>query len=232
MTNPHPRPSRFSPEQIARALRNDILAGNLKPGERIVERDVGARFCTSRGPVREALRLLQTDRLVSIESYRGAKVAEPTTDEIVEMFEARAAVYGLVARLAARRASPATIQSACASIATILPLIERAHGDMQITRTIMRNASATLNLLAAASRSDYVRGLFDECMQRTSWHISYFAVSQVHDTMRHYVAWRKLSNGLAARDPGLAGDGAREVAHATLADALHAFPQLFPSVDP
>lgn len=221
--------SKQSPDLIAGALRKDILSGRMKPGDRIVERDLGTRFGTSRGPAREALRLLQNDRLVSIDPYRGARVAEPTIDEILEMFEARAAVYGLVARLAVRRASTDVLAQACERIAALIPLIGLVHGDMQTTRTVMRLASETLNLLAESSRSDYVRHMFDECVQRTSWHISFFAVSRVSDPLRHEMAWRKLANGLSTRDPGLAGDGAREIAHATEADALHALSQLLPN---
>ena len=48
-------------QQIADVLREDIIRGKIKPGERIVEEDIAEKFHVSRGPVREALRFL-TDR--------------------------------------------------------------------------------------------------------------------------------------------------------------------------
>jgi len=83
------------PEQIAARLSERIVAGNYPPGQRIMEQAVSAEFAVSRGPVREALRLLEKDGLVTILARRGAQVTNLTIPEVKEIFDIRAALNGL-----------------------------------------------------------------------------------------------------------------------------------------
>lgn len=73
-------------ETVARNLENDILAGRLRPRERLIETELADRFSVSRAPVREALRMLEQEGLVS-KSPRGLEVSEPSLDEMREAFE-------------------------------------------------------------------------------------------------------------------------------------------------
>lgn len=66
---------------ILQALREAIASGELMPGDRLVERDISARTGVSRGPVREAILVLEQEGLVVSHSYRGAQVAEVSADE-------------------------------------------------------------------------------------------------------------------------------------------------------
>jgi DNA-binding GntR family transcriptional regulator len=83
------------PEQIAARLSERITAGTYAPGRRVLEQEVSAEFGVSRGPVREALRLLEKDGLVTILPRRGAQVTRLTTAEVREIFDIRAALNGL-----------------------------------------------------------------------------------------------------------------------------------------
>jgi DNA-binding GntR family transcriptional regulator len=83
------------PEQIAARLAERIVAGNYPPGQRIMEQVVSAEFGVSRGPVREALRLLERDGLVTILPRRGAQVTRLSIEEVREIFDIRAALNGL-----------------------------------------------------------------------------------------------------------------------------------------
>jgi DNA-binding GntR family transcriptional regulator len=67
------------------ALREAIANGDLRPGDRLVERDISARTGLSRGPVREAILVLEQEGLVVSQSYRGAAVAEVSTEEVENM---------------------------------------------------------------------------------------------------------------------------------------------------
>jgi DNA-binding GntR family transcriptional regulator len=89
------------PEQIAARLSERIVAGNYPPGQRIMEQAVSAEFGVSRGPVREALRLLERDGLVTILPRRGAQVTLLSTGEVREIFDIRAALNGLRDRMIA-----------------------------------------------------------------------------------------------------------------------------------
>jgi DNA-binding GntR family transcriptional regulator len=87
--------TRSLPEQIATRLAERILGGIYAPGERIREESLAAEFAVSRGPAREALRLLEKDGLITIVPRRGAMVTKLTVDEVREIFEIRAVLNGL-----------------------------------------------------------------------------------------------------------------------------------------
>jgi len=90
-------------DQIAAALAAAISRGEYKPGDRIHEQAVSTRFGVSRGPIREALRILDKQGLVSILPRRGARVTNPSVDEVNHIFEIRAVLLGLAVRTLAER---------------------------------------------------------------------------------------------------------------------------------
>lgn len=91
-------------EQIAGVVGEKILQGEYVPGQRIPEQTLSEAFHVSRGPVREALMLLATERLVVIEPRRGARVTQLSAEEVVEIFMIRASLVGLASRLFTERA--------------------------------------------------------------------------------------------------------------------------------
>jgi DNA-binding GntR family transcriptional regulator len=86
---------------LERELEHLILAGELKPGERLNEIQISTRFGTSRGPLREATRSLQAKGLVDIIRNRGVFVRSVSAKEALEIYEVRAAIFGLAGRLLA-----------------------------------------------------------------------------------------------------------------------------------
>lgn len=89
------------PEQIAAQLSERIVSGAYTPGQRVMEQAIAEEFDVSRGPVREALRLLEKEGLVMILPRRGAQVTNPTIEEVNEIFDIRAMLNGLRDRLIA-----------------------------------------------------------------------------------------------------------------------------------
>ena len=87
-------------EHIKKALLQRILDGEYKPGERIVETHIAQEFEVSQGPVREALRELESLRLVVTEPHRGARVRQVSIDELVEIYPVRAALEDVAGRAA------------------------------------------------------------------------------------------------------------------------------------
>lgn len=77
--------SRSLGEQIANQLREDILAGRIAVGEALREVPLAERFGVSRGPVRDALRLLKQEGMLAAASKGGLKVAPPAPDSIREL---------------------------------------------------------------------------------------------------------------------------------------------------
>ena len=84
-------------------LEQDIVTGALRPGARLDEQSLAARFDVSRTPIREALMQLATAWLVTLQSRRGAFVASLSLKEIIERFEVMATLEGACGALAARR---------------------------------------------------------------------------------------------------------------------------------
>jgi len=91
------------PERVAAELREAIRTRRIKPGTRLVEERLAQDLGVSRNPVREAIRSLAAEGLVTITARRGAVVAGVTQQEAREIVEVRALLEGHNARLAARR---------------------------------------------------------------------------------------------------------------------------------
>ncbi|MGY6410182.1 MAG: GntR family transcriptional regulator [Alkalilacustris sp.] len=114
------RPVSATALRVADLLRDRIVRGELLPGARIVERALSAELAVSRTPVREALKLLQADRLIEISLHRGAQVTRYTADEAAGLFDILGVMEGLAAeRLAERLAEGPSPR--CASDATPAP---------------------------------------------------------------------------------------------------------------
>ena len=107
-------------------MREDILAGRLEQGTRLVECDLTARFGVSRGPVREALRRLAAEGLIEHTAHRGAEVRRLSARAIAELFQIRVEMEALAARLAAERADEDARASFFAAIAPIFDERRRA----------------------------------------------------------------------------------------------------------
>ena len=76
-------------DYVADQLRQGIIVGALKPNQRLVEEELAASMQTSRGPVRDALRLLEAEGLVVRQSHRGAFVTELTYEDVLEIYSIR-----------------------------------------------------------------------------------------------------------------------------------------------
>ena len=79
-------------QQIADVLREDIIQGKIKPGERIVEEDIAEKFHVSRGPVREALRHIGEEGFVVYESHKGSTVKTISYEEMQEKYLVRSTI--------------------------------------------------------------------------------------------------------------------------------------------
>src|SRR3954468_5597360 len=104
-------------EEIARVLRQQIVEGALAPGERLSERDLGARLGVSRTPLREALRLLAGERLVEVQPRRGARVAPLDSNVVEDVYPVLACLERLAVDLACRQIGEAQLDELGAVVA-------------------------------------------------------------------------------------------------------------------
>lgn len=82
-------------EIVAENIRAAILAGNYKPGDRLVEQELSDSFGTSRGPIREAMKILTSEGLIKHRKNHGAVVSAPTFDDVLEVYAMRMALGAL-----------------------------------------------------------------------------------------------------------------------------------------
>jgi DNA-binding GntR family transcriptional regulator len=91
-------PKESTAEVVAGQLRSALARGELKPGDRLIEVDLAEAFKVSRGPVREAIRLLANEGLVVLRKNRGAVVATPTLDAVLEVYAVRREIGAIAIR--------------------------------------------------------------------------------------------------------------------------------------
>ena len=91
---------------VFQTLRQAILRGELKPGERLMEIHLAQRLGVSRTPVREAIRKLELEGLVLMIPRKGAVVAEITVSDLEDVLEVRLALEELAVKHACRRITP------------------------------------------------------------------------------------------------------------------------------
>ena len=89
-----------SAEQAAAHIRQGIIAGDLRQGERLRQDDLAHELGVSRIPIREAIIVLDHEGWLRLESNRGTYVAALETDDVRDHYELRGLVLGLVARRA------------------------------------------------------------------------------------------------------------------------------------
>ena len=88
---------------VFNTLRQAILRGELKPGERLMEIKLANKLGVSRTPIREAIRKLELEGLVLIIPRRGAEVAQITEKSLRDVLEVRRSLEALAVRLACER---------------------------------------------------------------------------------------------------------------------------------
>ncbi|QBD82525.1 GntR family transcriptional regulator [Ktedonosporobacter rubrisoli] len=103
---------RTTPAMVADVLREAILSGALKGGQSLRQDEIAAKFGLSRIPVREALRQLEGEGLVTFYPHRGAVVSELSLEELQEICEIRVALETLAIRLAIPRLNEEVLQRA------------------------------------------------------------------------------------------------------------------------
>lgn len=105
----HSRPPGSKADYVHEVLRTEIMSGQLTAGTAVPQDEIARRLGVSITPVREALRRLESEGLISYRSHRGATVSELSHDAARELYLLRGAIEGLCARLAADRITEAQL---------------------------------------------------------------------------------------------------------------------------
>ena len=117
-------------DQVANAMRAAIASGALPPGSRIVESDVAEKMGMSKAPVREALRLLESEGLITSSRHRGSFVTQLSPDDVEEIFAMRSALERLAVGLLVDRND----QEAVSQLRKVLEEIREAESAEDFER--------------------------------------------------------------------------------------------------
>ena len=118
------------PALVHAEIEQLILRGELAAGQRVNESELATRFGTSRGPIREALRVLEEARLVRSEKHRGVFVREISVAEADEIYDVREVLDQLIGERVAERATPAQLGELKAVVADM----DAATGRQDVKR--------------------------------------------------------------------------------------------------
>lgn len=186
------------PEQIAARLSERIVGSTYPPGQRIMEQAVAAEFAVSRGPVREALRLLEKDGLVTILPRRGAQVTNLSIAEVREIFDIRAMLNGLRDRLIAEDPDRLRVLPLLEAEVATLARLSRAPGAGE---DYVEAVSRLNRILASATSSRRLRAMLGSLGLQTLRY-SQLGLSTPQRRKQSVQHWQRLVK--AIRD----GDGA------------------------
>lgn len=152
-------------DQVATQLADSIVNEEYAPGARIHEIAVSERFQVSRGPVREALRILENAGLVKILPRRGAIVTKLSITEVEDVFELRAVMVGLAARRLAR-ACPAESLAQIEARVEELKLLAQQE-DAEAAKRYVRVSQDLSFLLCAGTGSEQLTSIVYSLFHQT-----------------------------------------------------------------
>lgn len=193
-------------EDLAQILRIRIQKSELAPGEWLREIKLCEEFGVGRSIVRRALRALADDGLIEIEENRGARVSSTTVEEVFDLYEVRAALYGLAARFACLRGSDAVIRAILVKIDRLLSDAENGVPAEQIIEV----SESIFSDMSACASADAQR-MIEMVRRKTRFHFSYVALAINGKPPGPYEHWRKVRAALIERDAEKASQSARDI---------------------
>ena len=202
------------PEQIAAALRHDIVTGHIAAGTRLRQLEIAQRFGVSTTPVREAFALLQSDGLVRIDTHRGVTVFLPTIEDLIEHYEIRRALEMLAVEKAAER-----FQSQDA--APLIAILDEMRDTSDPVRYVERNQAFHLRLYRLSGRARLVAMIEDLRNASLAYNHLYAAADVPHDAQRLDGEHREILAACQAGDSARAATAVRDHISQTILHVMH-----------
>ncbi|APA99656.1 GntR family transcriptional regulator [Nocardia seriolae] len=202
---------RMTPQQLCRAIRDDIIRGAYSPGQRLTEEAIAERHGVSRVPVREALRTLQAEGFASSRPYAGVFVAALTEEEAADLLEIRARLEPLCASRAAVRRTPEQL----GRLKELTALGQDAVAAGRLDELARLN-SRFHEVLAEASGSTLLAQLTMQLSWKIAWVYSVELPRRAGDSWREH---EEICAALEAGDP----DRAAAVVAAHISHAASAY---------
>lgn len=197
---------RFTPPDIARAVRGMIVNGELRPGDHLSTIELAARFSVSRGPVREALRLLESRALVRILPGKGAFVNSLQDDEVGVTLEAREFIFAALAELAAEKANRSEIHQLRRELQTLGRL---AGSPSTLPNDFKLATYRYVSVLYGAARNPRLQQIMRDLSEGVGHAFGHLSMATQEMRQAEYAAYAKLTEAIAARNKAQAQTQAR-----------------------
>jgi DNA-binding GntR family transcriptional regulator len=191
-------------QQVVEALRGAILNFHYKPGDRLIERELCERTGVSRTSVREALRHLESEGLITNLPNRGPEVARVTVEEAREIYEVRGALEALAGRLFTQNAQETDLQR----LRTTLKRLEAAFANRN-KRKILVEATRFYDVLLDGCGNKVVCGIIRSLHARITY-LRATSMSQVGRAPDSLAEMKRIAAALFARDAQAAYDACYE----------------------
>lgn len=183
-------------EQALEVLRKAILSRDLAPGERLVERELIERLGVSRTTIREALRELESERLIEVIPQRGAVVSALSSEDAADLYEARVAIEALLVRRFVERASDATLTELLEAIDDFANVCN-VGGDI---RSMLAAKDRFYRVLGAGADSEPLRHILRGLQGRVQF-LRATSLSAPGRAQQSAQEIRALGEAIARRDP-------------------------------
>lgn len=190
-------------EIVFETLREAIIQGRLKPGERLMEIQLAEDLGVSRTPVREAIRKLELEGFLVMVPRKGAYVADISVKDITDIFEVRAALEALAAGLAAERVTEDELDQLERAL---IHLSEASANDLE---TVVKTDTSFHELIYKASRNQRLLQIVKHLQEQ----IQRFRTASLGRPGRTRIAieeHRKIVEAISERNVELAQTLARE----------------------
>ena len=137
-------------DQVVRAIRDAIIQGKLRPGEKVPEGDLAQQLTVSRTPIREAIRVLEGQGLVEVNPKRGTYIAMPDRADAADGLAVRAALEILAVRQAIERSDESDWKDLCEQLGDILEGMSVACASGDIIRGVELDIEFHATLMKAS----------------------------------------------------------------------------------
>ncbi len=194
--------------QAANKLRDAIVTGFFKPGQRLVESSLCGMMKVSRTSVREALRRLEAERLIVMVPNRGPSVANITWEEAEQIYDVRAILEG---EAAARFASRATAREIAAMRDALAAFAQAAADDDPIGR--LDSTSRFYAVLLAGSGNQVIQEMLDGLIARINF-LRARSMSRPGRSRFSLAEMRRILAAVEKHDPAPARKAAVDHVHA------------------
>lgn len=187
------------PEQIAAQLGDKIIAGEIPDGAHIPEQEVAERYQVSRGPIRDALRILEREGLVVLNPRKGATVSELNAQELADIFEVRASLLSLAARKNAQRGDADYLKVMRYAIKRLSRCVDIPDDGGEYAETAYRMTLLSAHYAGNQRLVDIVTSLSLQTLR-----YSKLGFRSVQRRRRSYELWQQALEAMQTRDVDLA----------------------------